>query len=158
MRRRYSQGITLIETLIYTGLFSVLITSVVLSAWNFIKSSESIDQRTIVQEEGSFLLRKFRWAMASAQEVSFLSEERMVIRRYDGLQVDLCLDGDVVKMRATATPGMLPCNDPTYVRLTTANVSVDRLLFQNISGGHPGVMIGVEIDGTHFEMKTYVRR
>jgi Tfp pilus assembly protein PilV len=157
MRRINVQGITLIETLLYTGLFSILMTGMMLSAWHFIKSTESTDRRTIIQEEASFLLRKFRWAMASAQEVSLPSEGRIAIRRYDGLHVDFCLDGDVVKMRATTTPVTLPCNDPTYVRLTTSNVSVDRLLFQNISGDHPGVMFVVEIHGNRFETKTYVR-
>ncbi|MDP3741157.1 MAG: prepilin-type N-terminal cleavage/methylation domain-containing protein [bacterium] len=64
------KGFTLIETLIYLALFSIIIGGVLVSAYQIIQASTQSQENALVQEEGHFLVAKINWALTGAQTIS----------------------------------------------------------------------------------------
>jgi type II secretory pathway pseudopilin PulG len=64
------RGFTLIETLVYIGLFALIISGLLFSTFNVFQTSDRTKTRAAVQEEGDFLLGKLNWALSGASAVS----------------------------------------------------------------------------------------
>lgn len=65
-----SRGFTLIETLVYLGLFSILIGGTLIGAFNLFESTGRQQTHTILQEEGNFVIGKIQWAVSGAEAVN----------------------------------------------------------------------------------------
>lgn len=63
-------GFTLIETIIYLALFSIVIGGGMVAVFQVIQSASASNNHIIVQEEGNFLLRKIDWALTVATVIS----------------------------------------------------------------------------------------
>ena len=63
------KGFTIIETLIYLALFTILIGGVMISAYFIVQASSDSQQNTVIQEEANFLSSKIRWALNGATTV-----------------------------------------------------------------------------------------
>lgn len=63
-------GFTLIETLLYLALFSIIIGGVLVSAYQIIQASTASQENALIQEEGHFLVAKFNWAMTGATAIN----------------------------------------------------------------------------------------
>lgn len=68
--KRNSQGVTLIEVLVYLGLFSVLIGGVVVSVYSMFIVSDRTGTMNMVQMEGDFLSAKIDTLLSQADSVS----------------------------------------------------------------------------------------
>lgn len=64
------QGFTLIETIIYAGLISVIIGFAVFMISQIIENQNRLRARVEVREETNFLLRKISWALAGATTIN----------------------------------------------------------------------------------------
>lgn len=62
-------GFTLIETIVYIGLFAILISGVVATAYSLIEGGNRNKAAISIQEEGTFLNRKINWALSGASDV-----------------------------------------------------------------------------------------
>ncbi len=60
------KGFTLIETIIYVAMFSMIIGGGVAAAYQMIQSTDSTSSRTILEQEANFILRKLDWALTGA--------------------------------------------------------------------------------------------
>jgi len=157
MRNSRTQGFTLIETVIYIWLFSMLMTGVMMTAWQLVGGNAALERKVIIVEEGNFILRKFSWAMAGARTISFPYANGLSVVRHDGLQVDFCLDGGEANIRVGGV-GVIPaCVDPEFTPLTTPNVVVSTFQFSDLPGNPRGVVLMTRISGIQFEMRKYVR-
>lgn len=67
---KQTKGFTLIETIIYAGLFSVIISLVLVGVFQIIESQDMAQARVEVQEESNFITRKIRWALIGAESVN----------------------------------------------------------------------------------------
>jgi type II secretory pathway pseudopilin PulG len=65
-----SQGFTLIETLVYLGLFAILIGGAFTAAYAIVESSGRAQTRTMIQEEGDFLIAKITWSLSGVQVIN----------------------------------------------------------------------------------------
>ncbi len=65
-----NRGFTLIETLIYIGLFTILIGGVGVSVYSIIESSGRNSAKALIQTEGDFLVAKINWAISGAKIVN----------------------------------------------------------------------------------------
>ena len=63
-------GFTLIEVLIYLGLFGILFGGAVAAAFNVVETSGRNQTKAMLQEEGNFLTEKINWTLSGAQSVS----------------------------------------------------------------------------------------
>ena len=95
--------------------------------------------------------------MTGARTISLPSANTLSVLRYDGTQVDFCLDTGVVKIRSGA-PSVVPaCSDSAFVPLTTPNVVVGTLEFTDLPGTPQGVVLTTDVGGVSFEMRKYIR-
>lgn len=63
-------GFTLIETLIYFGLFAFVISGIVVTAYSTFELSARTQGRGLLTAEGNFLLGKLNWALTGASNVT----------------------------------------------------------------------------------------
>ncbi len=63
-------GFTLVETLVYLGLFAILIGGAFTAAYGIVQSSGSNQTRTMIQEEGDFLIAKITWSLSGVQVIN----------------------------------------------------------------------------------------
>lgn len=62
-------GFTFIETLIYLGLFSIIIGGALVTTYSIISSTSRTEKNIIIQEEANFLLRKIDWALSGVTSI-----------------------------------------------------------------------------------------
>ena len=62
---KYSPGYTLIETLIYILIFSLLLVGAILSTYSLTEGSRRFENKIVREAEANFILRKFDGAVAN---------------------------------------------------------------------------------------------
>lgn len=85
---RIASGFTLIETLVYLGLFTIIIGGFSGAAYFLFEANNRNQTKAMLQEETSFLIAKFNWAVYDAHTVSApsagASGDTLVVRTYGG--------------------------------------------------------------------------
>ena len=115
-------GFTLIEILIYIGLFTLIIGGLLFVIYGMIQGSSRLQGKVVIEEEAAFLLRKLDWALTGASDVSVPSADRLEITKpAEGLVFTL-EDGSL----------MLARNGGGAVRLNTESVNIPTLTFTEI--------------------------
>lgn len=64
------RAFTIIETIVYLALFSILMGGAVVAAFQIFESASREQTHSILQEEGNFIMGKINWAISGAQSVS----------------------------------------------------------------------------------------
>jgi prepilin-type N-terminal cleavage/methylation domain-containing protein len=64
------KGFTLIEVVVYLGLFSVLMSGVIVSAYNIIESEKRNETKGLLNNEAEYIVGKINWALTGAQVVN----------------------------------------------------------------------------------------
>jgi prepilin-type N-terminal cleavage/methylation domain-containing protein len=162
MRKTHNQGFTLIEMVIYIALFSLMMTGILLSAYQLIAGSGMTEASVTTQEEGNFVLRKMSWALtgtSSLAQITTLTHGAyagaLALTRADGTTVDMCLKDQTIWMRENQTGGT--CADGSYASTTTSNVRVTSLQFLYQSAP-AGIVASTTINGTVFTITKYIRQ
>ncbi len=154
-------GFTLIEVIIYIGLFSLLLGTAFVACFQLIDGSGKLSTKNTTQEEGNFVMKKFNWALTSINLGS------APIITGSGCNQSL----SIVKSDTSITPVVLRLNVISGVRyieigknggvfypITTSNVVVSCLKFINIAGTPSGVTAIATIDGLDFNVTKYIRK
>ena len=68
--KNISRGFTLIETLMYLGLFSIIIGGLTVSAYSFFELSGRNQYKAVLQNEQDFLIAKINMVVRNAQSVT----------------------------------------------------------------------------------------
>ena len=71
------KGFTLIETIIYIALFSLIMSGTMLTTYQLISEAGHISSQNIVVQEGDFVVRKIHWA-------TLLYGDQMQLKLKDG--------------------------------------------------------------------------
>ncbi|HEV7701925.1 MAG TPA: prepilin-type N-terminal cleavage/methylation domain-containing protein [Candidatus Paceibacterota bacterium] len=146
-----SKGVTLIEVVIYIALFSLLMGTAFLSAYDILESSGKLAVKNNTSEEANFVLRKIDWAMTGVS--SFTNTPNTLhVNKYDGNQIDIKLVGTKIKL--TENSGTTATSD----FITTGNISVSSLQFTAIAGTPKGITAAAIIDGINFSITKYMRK
>lgn len=155
-------GFTLIETIIYIALFSLMMTGILLSAYQLIANSSMAEASVTAQEEGNFVLRKISWVLTGTSSVAQITTpalgayaNTLSLVRGDGTTIDMCLKNQTIWMRENKTGGT--CADSSYASTTTSNVQVTSLQFQ-YSSAPAGIIASTTISGVVFTTKKYIRK
>jgi len=64
------RGFTLIETLIYAALVSIIIGMVIVITFQVVRGNVKLGEKIFLEEEASFLLRKLEWAIAGTSAIN----------------------------------------------------------------------------------------
>ena len=76
-------GFTLLETIIYCALFSVLMTSAIVTVYALMESNDETQKQTNVIAEASFITEKLTWAFSNATEMALIDMQTIRITRPD---------------------------------------------------------------------------
>ncbi len=68
-RKNKFPGFTLIETLIYIVLFSIIIGGGMIAAYQIVEGTERTESKTILEQDANFILRKINWVLTGAISV-----------------------------------------------------------------------------------------
>ena len=124
-----NRGFTLIETLVYLALFSLIIGGLVISAYGLFESSDRNQTKAMLQEESNFVMAKIVWAISQAQAIcdpaANMSGATLSVAVFGGT----CFPPDI-------TIALSESNVQWGIAaLNNSNTSVDRLLFIHTYAG-----------------------
>ncbi|MBM3261540.1 type II secretion system protein [Candidatus Kaiserbacteria bacterium] len=158
MHMNKQSGFTLMETIVYIGLFGIIMAMGMLSVHQLLGGSAQVNKKSTVQDEQNFVLRKIIGALGSIDPTetytpSSGTSATLSFTRYDGMQVAVRLSGTRVEMSENG--------GTTYEPITTDNVSVSNLMFTYVapSGAGPaGIAASVTVDGLEASTTRYIRK
>jgi len=106
-----SSGFTLLETIIYCALFSVLMSGAIVTVYALLSSSEKTGEQIQIVAEATFINQKLAWALSSATDVEIVNPFTLRIQRPDlpddnPLQFNFS-DNRVSLTRSTGSPHLL---------------------------------------------------
>jgi type II secretory pathway pseudopilin PulG len=154
---RRALGFTLIETLVYLGLFTIIMGGGLVAAYQLMSAADSENQKAAVEQEGNFLLRKFDWALSGLCQINIPatpgSAATLSIDKTNFGQNPLFFDlsGDAVQL--TRAGG-------SAVPLTSARVKVTSLNFDRLAvAGQPeAVRVSFTMNGRPFTTTQFLRK
>lgn len=79
--RNHQSGFTLLETLIYLAVFSIVIGGGIIASFYIVDSGQKEKGGVNLQAAGNFILRKFEWAMAGASGISVASPTTLSVEK-----------------------------------------------------------------------------
>lgn len=156
-----NRGFTLIEVIIYITLFSLILGSAFVIAYQLIEGSSKLSTKSTVQAEGNFVLRKLNWALTG------LDPDSAPVISGSACSQTLSVDKtdpsvDTVDIRLNEIDGVkyieIQENEEGFNPITTINVLVSCLKFSPISGTPAGITASFEINGSPFSITKYVRQ
>lgn len=147
-------GFTLLEVILYIALFSILMSGAVVSAYQLMGGGAHTEHAVLVQEEGTFLIRKINWALTGASAAVSAGNTLTVTRPDLGAQ-------SPVVITASGADVVLTRGGGTQVPLNTAALPVSNLNFTVTPAafGRPTeVDVSFQVDTRPFVFKTYLRQ
>jgi Tfp pilus assembly protein PilW len=129
------RGFTLIETMIYLGLYGLVIGGVVVAAYAIFESNSRNQSKAMIEEEGTFLLGKIDWALTGASAVSVSPSKQQLSINRDGLiATDEPLSFNSFGGSLTLSRG----NNPAQV-LNNSNITVTNIIFTDATSSGDGI-------------------
>ncbi len=128
-------GFTLIETIIYIGLYGLIIGGVVIAAYSVFESIARNQTKAMAEQEGTFIIGKIDWALTGATAVNVsVTQQQLYINRDGLLPTDnpLTFDGSGGLMRLSRG------NAPAQV-LNNTNVTITNPVFIHTITSSDGV-------------------
>jgi type II secretory pathway pseudopilin PulG len=81
-------GFTLIETIIYIGIFALIMSSAVVSIYSIMSNNARNQTKAMVEEEGSFLIGKIDWALIGTKKINSSNGDILSITKFDSTVPD----------------------------------------------------------------------
>ena len=152
-----NKGFTLIETILYIALLSLLIGGALFVSFNLIDNSSAIRIKFITEEEVGFILKKINWALTGVQTInspspgttsSSLSITRFGLPAFQNPLVFSASSGMVMMTRGSGTA----------VEISSDNVTVQNLLFTRTTSTPEAVRVDFSINNVSSSMTKYLRK
>lgn len=140
-----SSGFSLLETIIYCALFSVLMTGALVAFYALLSSAELTRHNTDVLTESVFIERKLRWAFSGAIDVVLISSTELKISRPDL--------GSSLTFFETSSHLYLARGTSTPIILTNPNLPITDLTFTYVA---PKVSVRYRVGGSPFLFEAYI--
>ena len=129
-----NSGFTLIEMVVYLGLFAILMGGMVTAAYNVFESSDHDQTKIMIQDEGDFLIAKINWALSGIQAInnpfSGSSGSILSVNKWDpsGSTIPITIN-------LTGTDMVITNNINPPIELNNSNVEVKNLIFTHNYNG-----------------------
>lgn len=151
-------GFTLIETLIYAALISIMIGFSLMAVYQIIDSSESLNKKIVIEEEANFLLRKIEWALTGVEiinnPVSGASSSILSVNKINFSANPLIFDLDSDNLRLKKGTG-------NPIILNNQNVKITNLAFEHLAANEnkpAGIKINFDINEKSYGINVYLRK
>lgn len=130
-KKNNSAGFTLVETLIYIALFSIVIGGGMVAAYEIMQGTQAGNNQVILQEEANFIYRKINWALTGASSVNVTSNSLSLTKNINGTSTNLIFN--------YASPNLNVERPPEVADyLNSESISVTNLVFARvIEAGKP---------------------
>ncbi len=157
------KGFTLLEVIIYIALFTLLMGSAFVTAYQLIEGSNQISVKTVVQEEGNFVMRKIDWALTGLERTVGNTPSVGGSGCSQTLTLNkLSFPENPIVIRRNSSNGSLEMNKAggTFTPITTANINVscfEARIIPSSGGGPSGVTATTTINGIEFSVTKYFR-
>lgn len=151
------KGFTLVETLVYLGLFSIAIGGLIVSAFYLIDAGADNQKLVSVQEEGTFLNRKLAWAIASATDADVVGGTTLTLSRPDlGAESPLSLTYDAGVGKGSL---MLSRGGGIPLPLNGSEFTVTDVVFSVVHEIGRPTYVGAtyKVEGESFRLDIYLR-
>ncbi len=132
-----NSGFTLVEVLIYSALFSLMMVGALGGAYMVIQGANQSNARLLVDDEANFVLRKINWALTGVSFISVpspgLTLNTLDVTKTGVGSVKFRLNSENIEMDAGSG----------YIPLDTVNVIAASLSFEHIPasvGGKPAAI------------------
>jgi len=152
------KGFTLIETIIYTALISIIIAGALVAVYQVLESSNALYNKIITEQESNFLLRKFAWALSGVSAINLpaagATSSVLSLNKINFSENPIVIDLNSNNMRmkkGSAEPAIL----------NTQNITVQNLVFEHLSssGNAPeAIKINLTVDTQSFSTTIYLRK
>lgn len=154
------RGFTLLETILYIGLFSLLLTSAITVMWQLVRSMDDNAKHGAVIEEGNFVMRKINWALTNA---TIITQPSTATPTTTTLVVTGAGSVHPITIRFNVASSSVEMqeNNSAFEPLTTNNVRAENLVFVYTAavGAVPaGVAATLTINNTVFQAERFIRR
>jgi prepilin-type N-terminal cleavage/methylation domain-containing protein len=145
------RGFTLIETLVYLALFSILMSGAIVGSYQLLQGGAHDRALAFTQSEGTFINRKINWALSGASDASVTGSQLDITR------TDL---GEVLHIDASGPNMTLRRNTGAAVILNSDEFKPQNVVFLVTPGsnGTPTlVTVTFTIHDRPFILKKYLR-
>lgn len=151
-------GFTLIETIIYAALLSVIISLVIGAVYQIIEGSDKLQRNITTDAEAHFLMRKIEWALTGVSAINLpasgsigasLSVDKV---NYSQNPVVFDLDSGNVRIKKGTDESVI---------LNSENVTVSDLQFQHLAAGlyrPAAVKTSFNINSKPYSTTIYLRK
>lgn len=130
-------GFTLIETIIYMGLFGILIAGVLGTAWPFLSGADRVSRKVLTESESAFAMRKIHTALASSTcSISVPASDTIRITHYNTSGTG-CNSSDYETITLTAGAFTIAKNTGSSLPFTS-----DRVVISNFVVGETAPRAG----------------
>jgi prepilin-type N-terminal cleavage/methylation domain-containing protein len=150
-----NKGFTLLETIIYLALFSVLMSGALVAVYTLLQSGTQNLNAISIQAEGTFISRKLSWALSGATTVVVPNASTIIITRPElGSQSPLTITEDAGTFsiaQGTGTP--VPF---TNSFLTVAHTNI--ALTPEHAGVPSFIQMRYTINDAPFVFETYLKQ
>lgn len=156
-KSKQQKGFTLIEMLIYSALFSLMMVGMLGGVYMVIQGANQSNARLLVDNEANFVLRKINWALTGASSINIPGAGFSV----SILSVNKSGVPSPVRFRLNSENVELDPGTGTYVPLDTANVIIASLSFEHIPalGTKPAaVKATFYLNDVFYETTKYIRK
>ncbi len=117
-------GFTLIETIIYLAITSIILTSLISVTYQILSNGKKLEERTLMMEEGDFMIHKINWELKEPTDISnFTLEDGNLLMQEDG--------GDPLPLNASAVTvsDLIFTNQDNFIK---TSFKVDNQPFETI--------------------------
>ena len=156
MTAHKEKGFTLIEALLYAGLFAFIMTGLLVSVYMIIQATTNSGGQLLADDEASFILRKMDWAMTSMTTIHFPNETQtgyvLAIQQQGIGLTQFQLNNGNIEISTAGGP---------YYPLDSDEVEASNLTFyhQPASGTKPAAIVAeFDLNGIHYTTTKYVRK
>jgi prepilin-type N-terminal cleavage/methylation domain-containing protein len=122
---RKNSGFTLIEMIVYIGLFGIIMAGLVTTSFHLTESARGTSSKVATEEEINFVLKKLDWALTGADSSTIVTADLPDELKFKNTKISpnfiifsLNADGDIEMEK-----------NSTALLLTTKNVKVGSLQF-----------------------------
>lgn len=160
-------GFTLVETIVYAALISIVIGMIVVVAFQVISGNSNLSEKIFLEEEANFLLRKIEWVIGGASSInspnsgnssnSSLSVDKFGFTAGENPVVFNISEGNITIERGSGDP----------VTLNSAFVKIENATFTHIAASSStpaGIKVELSVKNTgspgtrEYSLTSYLRQ
>lgn len=127
-----SAGFTLIETLVYIALFTIVIGGGMVGAYGIIEGTDRTSSKTILEQDANFILRKVDWALTGLDTINSSGASLSVNKKdFASNPIVFSLSGTNITIKKGSN---------TAIVLNNSRVKISNLAFTPVTtGGKSGI-------------------